>query len=128
MTRRKGPKNYQRSDERLREQIVDRLMDESDVNLEDVEVEVKQGTVTLSGTVESRRCKHEIEDTVDSIWGVNDITNNLRVKREDTSSMGSTGGSAGDYSSGAESKSQGGSYTTSTSKDTGSYASSGKSR
>jgi hypothetical protein len=29
---------------------------------------------------------------------VNDITNNLRVKREDTSSMGSTGGSAGDYS------------------------------
>jgi len=61
--------------------------------------------VTLSGTVDSRRVKHMIEDIVDSVWGVKDITNNLRIQSGSESgqrsggSWGSTSGRSGTYSS-----------------------------
>src|SRR5204863_452373 len=75
----RGPKGYTRSDERIREDLSDRLMDDDYIDSSEVEIVVSQGVVTLTGTVEERRMKHAIEDIADSIRGVSDVVNNIRV-------------------------------------------------
>src|SRR5690554_5003394 len=74
------PKGYTRSDERLREDICERLA-YSGLDVSDVEVKVDQGAVTLEGTVAHRSSKHTIEDYVDDCMGVQDIDNRIRVQR-----------------------------------------------
>lgn len=76
----RGPKNYSRSDERIQEDISERLWDADDVDASDVTVEVQNGEVTLRGNVEKRHIKHRIEDIVDSCGGVKDIHNEIRVQ------------------------------------------------
>jgi hypothetical protein len=76
-----GPKGYQRSDERLREDISERLMEARYIDSSDVTVEVAGAKVVLDGTVPERRMKHAIEDLVDACPGVQDIDNRIRVKR-----------------------------------------------
>lgn len=76
----RGPKNYARSDERILEDICERLWDADDVDASDVTVEVKNGEVTLRGNVEHRSIRHRIEDIADSCGGVNDIHNEIRVQ------------------------------------------------
>lgn len=113
---RKGPKGYERSDDRVREEIIDQLLTNAHVNLEDVSIDVSNGEVTLSGTVEDRRSRYDIEAIADGVWGVKDINNNLKVKNsreharggsKSDSSMdaGSDGGSS--YSSSASRSGQG---------------------
>lgn len=77
---RKGPKDYIRSDERLREAVCERLSEESSVDVSEVSVDVKNGCVTLEGTVPERRMKYAIEDVADSCWGVKDVENHVRVQ------------------------------------------------
>ena len=76
-----GPKGYQRSDERLREDISERLMEARHIDSSDVTVEVSGAKVVLEGTVPERRMKHAIEDLVDACPGVQDIDNRIRVRR-----------------------------------------------
>lgn len=76
-----GPKGYQRSDERLREDISERLMEARYIDSSDVTVEVSGAKVVLEGTVPQRRMKHAIEDLVDACPGVQDIDNRIRVQR-----------------------------------------------
>jgi hypothetical protein len=76
-----GPKGYQRSDERLREDISERLMEARHIDSSDVTVEVTGAKVVLEGTVPERRMKHAIEDLVDACPGVQDIENRVRIKR-----------------------------------------------
>lgn len=76
-----GPKGYQRSDERLREDISERLMQARYIDSSDVAVQVSAARVVLEGTVPERRMKHAIEDLVDACPGVQDIENRIRVKR-----------------------------------------------
>jgi hypothetical protein len=76
-----GPKGYQRSDERLREDISERLMEARYIDSSEVTVEVSGAKVVLEGTVPERRMKHAIEDLVDACPGVQDIDNRIRVKR-----------------------------------------------
>lgn len=76
-----GPKGYQRSDERLREDISERLMEAQYIDSSDVTVEVSGAKVVLEGTVPERPMKHAIEDLVDACPGVQDIDNRIRVKR-----------------------------------------------
>ncbi|MGH8287473.1 MAG: BON domain-containing protein [Steroidobacteraceae bacterium] len=76
-----GPKGYQRSDERLREDISERLMEARYIDSSEVTVEVSGAKVVLEGTVPERRMKHAIEDLVDACPGVQDIENRVRVKR-----------------------------------------------
>lgn len=92
--KRTGPKNYQRSDERLKEHIIEKLMDNSSVDIGNLECDVKDGTVTLSGTVDTRSDRYEIENVVDDVWGVKDITNNIRVKSAQGADYGASGGSS----------------------------------
>ena len=75
-----GHKNYMRSDERIQEDISERLWDSDEVDASDVTVEVKNGEVTLRGNVEHRRIKHRIEDIADGCSGVKDIHNEIRVQ------------------------------------------------
>ena len=77
---RAGPKNYTRSDERIRELICERLTQDLSIDVSDVGVEVQGGRVSLAGTVPDRQMKHAIEDVVDNCWGVQDIENNIHVQ------------------------------------------------
>jgi hypothetical protein len=75
------PPPYQRSDQRLREDISVRLMEAPYIDSSDVTVEVWGAQVVLEGTVPDRRMKHAIEDLVDACPGVQDIENRVRVRR-----------------------------------------------
>jgi len=77
----RGPKGYQRSDDRIREDLCDRLM-MSWMDAENVDVLVRDGEVTLQGTVKSRDEKRAIEALAESVLGVKDVHNTLRVQRE----------------------------------------------
>lgn len=74
-----GPKGYQRSDERMKEDISERLFTAYHIDSSEVSVDVRGGRVALEGTVPSRHMKHAIEDMVDSCPGVMEIDNRIRV-------------------------------------------------
>ncbi len=76
----RGPKGYTRSDERIREDLCERLM-RGWMNAENVDVQVKGGEVTLLGTVDRREEKRAIEDLAESVLGVKEVHNQLRVSR-----------------------------------------------
>lgn len=74
-----GPAGYTRSDERIRDDVNDRLTDDYRVDARNVTVTVKDGEVTLDGTVTSRDQKRRAEDVVEDLSGVKHVQNNLRV-------------------------------------------------
>jgi hypothetical protein len=78
---RRGPKNYRRSDERIREDVCECLWRDPDIDAGDVSVEVEAGVVRLEGTVPVRRMKHRIEDVAADCPGVNDVENRIRIAR-----------------------------------------------
>lgn len=86
----RGPKGYTRSDERIREDINDRLTDDWLVDASDIEVTVLNGDVTLSGTVDSRQAKRRAEDCAESTSGVRNVQNNLHVQQPSESAPGSS--------------------------------------
>jgi osmotically-inducible protein OsmY len=80
----RGPKGYIRSDERIREDINDRLSDDAFLDATEIEVTVSNGEVTLSGTVENRIDKRRAEDLAEDISGVKNVQNQLRVQQTTT--------------------------------------------
>jgi osmotically-inducible protein OsmY len=84
----RGPKSYARSDERIKEDVNDRLTDDGALDASDIEVEVSNREVTLSGEVDSRFAKRRAEDIADSVSGVTHVQNNLRVKQNEWSGSG----------------------------------------
>ena len=78
-----GPKGWQRSDERIREDVCERLTAHGDIDATDVEVAVQDGEVTLSGTVTDRRMKRMAEDEADHVSGVKDVHNRIRLKAQE---------------------------------------------
>jgi hypothetical protein len=76
----KGPRGYKRSDERIREDVSDRLTDEAQLDPSDVEVGVKDGEVTLSGHVAKRWERRLAEDWAETVSGVVHVQNNIRVR------------------------------------------------
>jgi osmotically-inducible protein OsmY len=77
----KGPKNYTRSDERIREDVCDRLSDDDEVDATDITITVRDGEVTLEGSVNDRRAKHRAEDIADNVRGVKDVHNRLSARK-----------------------------------------------
>jgi hypothetical protein len=75
----KGPMNYQRSDERIRESVCEMLTDDDRIDASRMEVHVMSGDVTLTGWVDDRYAKRLTEEIVENIPGVRDIQNQLRV-------------------------------------------------
>jgi osmotically-inducible protein OsmY len=79
----RGPKGYRRSDERVYEDVSERLTEHDQIDASGIEVRVENGEVTLEGTVENRSLKRLAEDVVESIPGVKDVLNRLRIDRPD---------------------------------------------
>lgn len=75
----RGPKNYTRSDDRIQEDVSDRLYDDPHIDASHIEVSVSGGEVTLNGFVNSRFDKRHAEDIADTVSGVRHVQNNLRV-------------------------------------------------
>ena len=95
-----GPKNYTRSDERLREDVCDRLTEDGDIDASGIEVEVSNGEVTLSGGVPTRDQRRRAEDCAEQVSGAKHVQNNIRVNTDQTptnqegiGNMGSRGSS-----------------------------------
>lgn len=88
----KGPKGYHRSDDRIKEDVCDRLSEDVYVDASDVEVDVQDNEVVLKGKVYSREEKRRAEDLVESVSGVRHVENRLRVEQP-TYSSGNTEGS-----------------------------------
>lgn len=78
----KGPKNYKRSDESIREEANERLTQHGGVDATNIQVRVEDAEITLEGTVDSRRSKRMAEDALETIFGVSDIHNRLRIQAE----------------------------------------------
>ncbi|MEA2490591.1 MAG: hypothetical protein QOH21_2383 [Acidobacteriota bacterium] len=79
----RGPKNWRRSDERIREEMNERLTYHDGVDATDIEVAVENGEVTLTGQVTSRWEKRLAEDVADMVQGVRDVHNRLTVSERD---------------------------------------------
>ncbi|MFN2439346.1 MAG: BON domain-containing protein, partial [Chitinophagaceae bacterium] len=77
----KGPKDYKRSEERIKEDAYDRLSDDDLIDATNLQVQVQDNEVILSGTVSEREQKRRAEDLVESISGVANVQNNIRVSR-----------------------------------------------
>jgi osmotically-inducible protein OsmY len=84
----RGPKGYARSDDRIREDICDRLTDDPMVDASEIEVSVSGSEVTLAGTVHRRDLRRRAEDLAESVSGVMHVQNNLRVAQGTGGTMG----------------------------------------
>lgn len=77
---RRGPKGFRRSDERLKEELAERLMYRNDIDCSDVTLDVKDAKVTLEGNVPERWMRYAIDDVAESVIGVDDVENRIRVQ------------------------------------------------
>ena len=75
----KRPRNHARSDQLIREDLCERLLEDNHIDPSEIEVSVEKGIVTLYGAVEQRWIKHGVEDLAEACCGMKDIVNNLRV-------------------------------------------------
>ena len=76
----KGPKGYRRSDDRIRDDVSDRLSDDHWLDASDIEVRVENGEVTLTGTVTDRDSKRRAERLAEGCGGVIDVQNNIKMR------------------------------------------------
>lgn len=77
----KGPKGYRRGDERIQEDINEQLTHHPEIDAGEIEVKVSHGEVTLTGTVDNREAKRQAEDIAESVSGVTDVQNQIRVQK-----------------------------------------------
>jgi hypothetical protein len=79
---RRGPKGYRRGDARIHDEVCDRLTDDHRVDATAIEVRVEDGVVTLRGVVADRAQKRRAERIAERAHGVDDVMNELRIRRE----------------------------------------------
>jgi hypothetical protein len=75
----RGPRDYRRADDRIREEINDRLTDDDFLDASQVEVSVQNGEVILTGFVFNRTSKRRAEQLIERVSGVTNVENRLRV-------------------------------------------------
>lgn len=85
-----GPRGYRRRDDRILEDLYERLTDDPHLDASDVEVRVANGEVTLDGLVASRFAKRRAEDIAETVSGVGHVQNNLRLRAGSEASGGRT--------------------------------------
>jgi osmotically-inducible protein OsmY len=76
----KGPRNYRRSDARVYEDVCEALTRNGHVDATDVEVNVQDGQVTLSGSVADGDMSQQAEMVTASCAGVRCVKNDLEVE------------------------------------------------
>jgi hypothetical protein len=85
----RGPEGYQRSGESIRDDVCERLTRHGHVDASRIRVRVDSNNeVVLEGNVPDRRMKRLAEDIADSVSGVRDVQNRLRVSDRDERSFG----------------------------------------
>ena len=77
----RGPKGYTRTDDRIKEDVCERLSWNDEVDATELTVTVEAGEVTLEGTVETRHMKRLAEDIAEEVVGVHDVHNRIRVTK-----------------------------------------------
>ena len=85
----RGPADYVRSDDRIREDVNDRLTEDYWLDASHIGVTVSGGEVTLDGAVDGKRAKRHAEDIADDVTGVKHVQNNLRVDSTSFAPQGS---------------------------------------
>jgi osmotically-inducible protein OsmY len=74
------PKPFKRADTRIQDDIAERLMSGvDDIDASEVTINVADGAVTLEGSVPERWMKFALDDIAESVLGVREVQNNLRV-------------------------------------------------
>lgn len=86
----KGPKNYKRSEDRIMEDVCVRLSEHPDIDATDIMVTVDGDEVTLTGTIDSKQAKRKAEDVCESVSGVSEVHNQLRIRKDESEKMNST--------------------------------------
>lgn len=67
-------------DERICNHVRRQLMWQTDIQSDEIAVEAKNSTVTLSGRVETCLERREAESAAYAVYGVSSVTNNIRVE------------------------------------------------
>lgn len=103
----RGPKGYKRSDERIREDVSEQLTRDPWVDATEIEIEVREGEITLTGVVHTRDEKRRAEDAIERVSGVRDIHNQIRVQQHEHAMAGqgsvhNTGQSSGSQTAGSQ--------------------------
>ena len=68
-------------DERIQDDVSDRLAAELKAQAAQIQVNVTHGEVTLAGTVDTSEARRRAESVAGSIAGVVSVMNNLRVRQ-----------------------------------------------
>jgi hypothetical protein len=76
-----GPRGYQRSTERITEDICERLTRHGQIDARGIEIQVENGEVTLNGSVDEKQEKYLAEYLAETVSGVKEVNNLLRVNR-----------------------------------------------
>lgn len=92
----RGPRNYIRTDERICEEVNDRLTEDPYVDASDIVVTVRSGEVILDGMVENRFAKRRAEDTAEGVSGVQHVQNNLRYRQPTSTGAAAMAGLSGE--------------------------------
>ena len=79
----KGPKGWRRADDAIREDVCEALAYHDHLDASDIEVEVKEAEVTLTGTVKDRESKRLAEFLAEHVRGVHDVHNRLTIRKDD---------------------------------------------
>jgi len=75
----RGPRGYKRSDDRIREDVSDRLSDDPYLDASGIDVDVNDGVVNLNGTVPNRGDRRRAEDIALMVPGVDDVIISLAL-------------------------------------------------
>lgn len=92
----RGPKGYKRSDDRIREDVSEELYRHPDIDASEIEVQVENGEVTLTGKAEDRHQKRLAEDIAERCSGVTDVHNQLKVDKGFFAKLFGSGEEAGE--------------------------------
>ena len=87
----RGPRGYQRGDERIKEEVCERMSRHGQLDASDIEVVVTNCEVTLQGNVNDRHAKRLAEDLAESVWGVRQVHNQLRTPQSGFGGSGQGG-------------------------------------
>ena len=78
----RGPKNYKRTDDRVMEDVNERLTRHPGIDATEIDVAVTDGEVTLRGVVDRREAKRMAEDIAENVYGVKDVRNELKIRQQ----------------------------------------------
>ncbi|MCC6907550.1 MAG: BON domain-containing protein [Phycisphaerales bacterium] len=87
----KCPRNYQRSEARVCEDIAEHIMREPSIDASDVEIDVHGREVTLRGSVPDHRMKRCIEGLAQDAVTIEHVENCLRVQTQSEDERGGPG-------------------------------------